>query len=126
VLSNSVHAPEFGLFAAWLSLLVARRGGWPDLRPRVRLAITSVVAACGAFDELHQHLWTPGRDLSVLDLLTDLLGATATLEIVAYLGREDRSRAGLAARLALAALAALTGGAISTFVPRCFPQVWWF
>jgi VanZ family protein len=125
VLSNSVHAPEFGLLAAWLALLAPRRDGWPALDARARAAIALAVLACGATDELHQHYLTPGRDLSLLDLVTDVAGALAALEIVAYLGRADRSGRGLSGRLAAAAAVSFACGALAVFVPRCFPGVGW-
>ena len=125
VLSNSAHSVEFGLLAAWLSLLLPRVGGWPDLRVRKRLLLAATVLGLALADELHQGL-TPDRDLSVFDVLTDLVGSFATLSIVAYLGRADGTRAGIAARLALAALAGLAAGALATVVPRCFPGIAWF
>ena len=125
VLSNGAHAPEFGLLAAWTSLLVARRDGWPDLRPAARLAIIATILVLGIGDEWHQS-FTPGRDVSVFDLLTDVVGATVTLEIAAYLGREGATRVGVAARFVVAAGAAFACGALATFVPRCFPDIAWF
>jgi hypothetical protein len=126
VLFNGAHAVEFGLLAAWMSLLVGRRDGWPDLRPRRRAALLALVLVAGALDELHQHLWARGRNLSATDLVTDVAGAAATLEIVDYLGRPERNRRGLLARLALAALAATLAGGLSTAASRCFPDLWWF
>ena len=125
VLSNGAHAPEFGLLAAWLSLLAPRREGWPDLRARVRLAVVATVAGLGLSDELHQGL-TPGRDLSIFDLLTDVVGAALMLELIAYLARREAKLSGFAARFALAACAAFACGALATFVPRCFPDIAWF
>lgn len=122
VLSNAAHAPLFGLLAAWIALLLPRRDGWPDLGPRGRAVLLGAIALLGALDELHQAL-TPGRDLSLFDLGTDLTGAAATLHIVAGL---TRAGARVVPRLGLAACASFVAGACATFVPRCFPDVAWF
>ncbi len=125
VLSNSAHAPLFGLWAAWLSLLAPRSGGWPDLRTGVRRGVLVAVAAGGLLDELHQHLWSRGRDFSVLDILTDLVGAVLALRLVELVGDEHATDRRWLAALALAALGSFAAGACATFVPRCFPGVGW-
>lgn len=122
VLSNSAHAPLFGILAACIALLLPREHGWPRIDARARWIIACVVAVAGICDELHQSL-VPGRDLSVLDVGTDVAGACAALEIVAALGREH---ARLAPRFVVAACVSFAAGAIATFVPRCFPTVTWF
>ena len=125
VLSNGAHAPLFGLLASWVALLVPRERGWPALGTGARIGVCLAIAALGVADELHQSN-VPGRDMSALDVLTDVAGAAASLEIVAFLGRAERPAAGLGARLALAALVSLACGALATWVPVCFPGVGWF
>lgn len=125
VLSNGAHGPLFGLLACWLALLVPRRAGWPVLSAAVRGALLLGIAALGTLDELHQS-FTPRRDFSLLDVLTDVAGAAAALEIVAFLGRERPPPRGLALRLGLAAAISLACGALASFLPRCFPSVGWF
>ena len=125
ILSNSAHAPLFGLWAAWLSLLAPRRAGWPYLRGVARSAVLFAVAVGGLLDELHQHLGARGRDFSVLDIATDLVGAWLALQLVALAGDEHaRGRHWLAA-LVCAALGSFAAGACATLVPRCFPGVGW-
>lgn len=123
--ANALHAPLFGLLAAWLTLIAPRREGWPALDRRARIAIVLAVAAYGVVDELHQHYFSPGRDLSVLDLVTDVAGALVTLEIVAWLGRAEGGLRGLSLRLAAAASVSFACGALAVLVPRCFPGVSW-
>lgn len=126
VVSNAVHAPLFGLWAVWLALLAPRRTGeWPAPSPTARAALLGVVALGGLVDEFHQHLWTAGRDFSVLDVASDLVGAAIALHMVEYLGSPRASRSGVFARLGFAALASLAAGALATFAPRCFEGVWW-
>lgn len=125
ILSNGAHAPLYGLFACWLALLVPRRGGWPALSGPVRAGLLVAIAVLGTVDELHQSS-VPGRDPSVLDLVTDLVGAGVSLEIVAFLGRERTRPGGLALRLSLAAAVSLACGALATWVPVCFPGIGWF
>lgn len=125
VLSNGAHGPLFGLLACWIALLVPRECGWPALGTGARIGVCLAIAALGVADELHQST-VPGRDMSVLDVLTDVAGAAASLEIVAFLGRAERPAAGLGTRLALAALVSLGCGALATWVPVCFPDVRWF
>ncbi len=125
VLSNGAHAPLFGLLACWLTLLLPRSDGWPHLDRSRRMLVCTVIALCGAVDEWHQS-HTPGRDMSVLDLWTDVAGAAISLELVAYSARRDGARRGLGIRLASAAGVSLACGALATFLPRCFPGVGWF
>lgn len=124
VLSNGAHAPLFGLLACWIALLVPRERGWPALGTGARVGVCLAIAALGVADELHQST-VPGRDMSVLDVLTDVAGAATSLEIVAFLGRSERSSQGLQARLALAAAMSLACGALATWLPLCFPGVGW-
>lgn len=125
VLSNGAHAPVYGLFACWLALVVPRREGWPVLTGAKRAGLLVAIVVLGVVDELHQSS-VPGRDLSVLDVVTDLVGAAVSLEIVAFLGREPQRPGGLARRLVVAALASIACGALATWVPVCFPGIGWF
>lgn len=125
VLSNAAHAPLFGLWAVWLSLLAPRRDGWPDLRGARRVAVLCAVAAGGLLDELHQHLWSHGRDFSVLDIVTDLVGAWLALRLVALAADEFASAGRWWKALLVAALGSFAAGACATLVPRCFPGVGW-
>ncbi len=125
ILSNSAHAPLFGLWAAWLSLLVPRDDGWPDLRGRSRTVLLLAVAVGGLLDELHQHLWSQGRDFSVLDILTDVVGAWFALRLVRLAGDATVDERRWLVALGLAVLGSFAAGACATLVPRCFPGVGW-
>jgi VanZ family protein len=125
VLSNSAHAPLFGLWAAWLALLAPRAVGWPRLERRDRFALLGVVALGGLVDELHQHWLSTARDFSLLDLTTDLVGAALALELVAHLASPQASPRSWALRLGLAAAGSFTAGGVATFLPLCFPGVSW-
>jgi hypothetical protein len=125
VLSNSLHAPLFGLWAVALSLLAPRDRGWPALTARARGAILAATFVGGLVDELHQHFLSPGRDFSVLDIATDVLGAALALALVAHVASPEPTSAGLLRRLALAAAGSFTAGAVATFLPSCFPGVGW-
>jgi VanZ family protein len=57
------------------------------------------VGLYGAIDEWHQS-FTPGRDSTWEDVLTDLVGAAATLAVVSYLARGTATQSGLAWRMA--------------------------
>lgn len=125
VLSNAAHAPLFGLWAAWLSLLAPRSGGWPRLASRERAALLAVVAVGGLVDELHQHWISTARDFSLLDLATDLTGAALALELVAHLAAPQASARSWGLRLGLAAAGSFAAGGAATFLPLCFPGVSW-
>lgn len=125
VLSNSAHAPLFGLWAAWMALLAPRVGGWPALKGSARTAILGCVALGGLVDETHQALWSIGRDFSLLDIGTDLVGAWLALRLVEYLARPEATAAGWRVALLFAAVGSFAAGALATFVPRCFPGVGW-
>jgi len=113
VLANFAHALEYGVFAVFLALLAPRAQGWVELRPRTALLILAGVLLYAASDEWHQS-FTPHRDASVFDVLTDFTGASATLACIAALGRRDAGRAfGIA--FALGLLASLAAAALATY-----------
>jgi len=107
-LGNLAHAPLFGLLALWLALAAPRRavGGWARLSRLDRTWIFVAVAAWGAMDEVHQS-FVPGRDASVLDLMTDSAGALSVLAVAATAGLASASAVGVRRRLGLGILACL-------------------
>ena len=121
-IANLGHAPLYGLFALWLCLLVERRNGWPDMRARYIGGVLLVILLFGLGDELHQGLITGGRDMSALDLVTDLVGAASVLCVIKSLGRGASGRE-LAWRLVLGLLACLACGALATFPPAWVPAL---
>lgn len=95
---------------------ISRGGGgrlWTDLSPEGALWIVVVVALYGFTDELHQST-VEGRDASVLDLLSDTVGAVAVVAVVMYLGRADADGPGLRRRLAAGFAASLLAAGIAT------------
>jgi len=100
--ANLAHAPLFGVFTLFLAavLLRERGGAWP--RPRVGPSALVIASAFGygVLDEYHQS-FTPGRDSSPLDVLTDLVSALLVVWIVFYLDRPGANERGLLFRLCL-------------------------
>ena len=123
-LMNLAHAPLYGLLALWMALMLPRESGWPRIDPRNASFVIAAVLAFGVTDELHQH-FVVRRDLSLLDLGTDLTAAASTLWVAASAGRSDASEQGMIGRLLLAAGLCLAAAAAATSVPRFFSGVGW-
>jgi VanZ family protein len=124
ILWNGAHAPLYGLLALWWSLALPRFAGWPKLDRRGVALVLALTIAFGVIDEFHQRS-TPGRDFSMLDVLTDFTGAACVLWIACFLNRDRARDAGLgwrvAAGIALCALAATA----ATFIGPMFPTIDW-
>jgi VanZ family protein len=121
MLSNLAHAPEYGIFAVWMVLALPRRDGWPVLGARAATTILLIAGLYGAVDEYHQS-FTPNREASALDVLTDLVGAGATLACIAVAGGPRASSRQLLFRLVLGLLACAVAAAIATFAPELLSQ----
>jgi hypothetical protein len=67
----------------------------------------------GAIDEWHQAS-TRGRDSSLLDLVTDVVGAACVLWIIRYVGSARAKEHGLIARLALCAAACIAAALLAS------------
>ena len=89
-LSNLAHAPLFGLFALLTASLVLREpgGGWPRWRPRRAALVVACTLLYGITDEWHQST-VPGRDASILDVVTDLVAALMVVWVIAAVGRGE-------------------------------------
>jgi hypothetical protein len=122
---NLCHAPEYG--ATMLFLLMAlrspARGPWlvADVRA-FRLAL-ALLLAFAVSDEIHQA-FTPGRDASVCDILTDACGASFVAACVATIER-GRDGSALARILAIGLPACAIAALIATFLPASFPGAPW-
>jgi hypothetical protein len=116
LLTNLAHAPIFGLLALWALLLLPREDGWPLLRPRHCAAILAFVLLYGLVDEVHQS-FTPDRNPSYYDVLTDVVGATCVLWIAAYVRLRAATERGLLGRLLLGVLLCVGAAALATFEP---------
>jgi len=130
IFTNLGHAPLFGLLALWMALALPRRDGagagvWPRLDAAGRRAVLLAVGACAILDELHQHLGGRGREFSLLDMGTDLVGAAGLLGVAAYAGRADATGPGLWLRIGLAAGACVSMAAAATWGPDLAPDLWW-
>ena len=121
--ANLAHAPLYGLLALWAVLLVPRSpapGRWPVVRwplvdGRAVGGVLALVLSCAVLDELHQAFGGRGRDGSVLDILTDLVGAACVLAVIAYLGRVGATGPGLWSRLGAGVLACLVAASLATW-----------
>jgi VanZ family protein len=113
-LTNSAHGVEYGMLALWSALLVRRRVGWPDLDRRAFTALVVAIALYAASDEWHQS-FTPHRDASVCDVITDVVGAACTLAAIAFAGGARASDEKLARVFAYGIPAVLLAGALATF-----------
>jgi VanZ family protein len=120
---NFLHAPEYAVFA-WLFLwAIARKGAPLAAAPgRVALCVLAVLVF-GASDEWHQS-FTPGRDGSASDVLTDAAGGWAAAAFLRAI-ETGVPRARLARLAVLGVLACVLAAWIATFVPPTLPHLGW-
>jgi VanZ family protein len=134
-MTNLAHAPEYGFFALCFIVATADRAtklvtfatahrAVALLANRRRLvAVLLCVAVYAISDEYHQS-FTPGRDPSVCDILTDLCGAWLVAALVR--AAEEGANAWRCVRiLAIGLLACALAALIATFVPEKFPESPW-
>ncbi|MBL8858100.1 MAG: VanZ family protein [Planctomycetes bacterium] len=122
-LMNLRHAPAFGMFA----LLFL----WATARSKQRIAADGkrvawaifAVLLYGIFDERHQF-YTPGRDASVSDILTNLAGGWTCAALMRAI--EDGAPGARVLRLFLIGVlwCAITAG-IATLLPEQWPDLTW-
>lgn len=98
---NGGHFVLFGVLGALAALALG-----PRSRAR-RVVAVGLAAAWGVLDELHQRS-VPGRDVSVLDAVTDASGAWFAVAALSFL-----CSASVGARRAMFAAAALGLGAVA-------------
>lgn len=113
--SNLAHAPMFGLLGLWVAASLAPRtgeGGGVFGWRRAAGAVT-IAFAYACLDELHQR-FVPGRASDPRDLVTDLVGITAGVLLVAASVRGDRAPALPGAILGLSLLACASAWWAST------------
>ncbi len=120
---NFSHAPAYGALALWLSIATRARGKPLAATAREAFWIVSFALVHGVVDEIHQSI-VPGRDASVLDVVTDLCGAWTVVAVISAANAAAGTRA--VTRTLLFGLAAcILSAAIATFVPYRFPEMTW-
>jgi VanZ family protein len=122
--SNLAHAFEFGVLALLLLPLAPREGEWVRAAPVVLGAIAAVAIGYGFVDEHHQS-GVPGRDASVLDLLTDAVGVFCTLKVALYVIDPRADAYGLRRELAAAVGLCLLAAGFSTVFGLVFGDGLW-
>ena len=80
------------------------------------LGLLLFVGAYGLVDEWHQSR-IPGRAPSLLDILTDVVGAACVLWIIGYLGRDKVSSGGLWNRLVAGVCVCVAAALLGTALP---------
>jgi hypothetical protein len=121
---NCGHAPLYGVLALWLVLALPRSGGWPRIDGAARRAVLASVFTFGLADEVLQS-FAPDRNGSLLDLVTDLVGAACVLWLATGLVGASADERGLRWRLLASALVSTLAGAAATLLPELFPRAGW-
>jgi hypothetical protein len=120
---NLLHAPEYAVFA-WLFLWATARKGAPLAAGSGRVAVCVLaVLLFGASDEWHQS-FTPGRDGSACDILTDVAGGWPAATLLCAI-EASAPRARIARILVVGVLACALAALIATFVPPHRPDLGW-
>jgi VanZ family protein len=120
---NFAHAPAYGALALWLAIATRARGRPLAATSRAAFWIVSFAVVHGVVDEIHQSI-VPGRDASVLDVVTDLCGSWSVVAVLRAAEAAAGTRA--VARTAILGVAAcILAAAIATFVPDRFPEITW-
>lgn len=110
---NLAHALAYGLLALLAIACVRREAGWALLDPLGRASVFALCFLYGVVDEIHQS-FVDGRNPSVLDLLTDAIGALCVIWIAHYVGGSDASEGGLRRRFALGLIACAVAAGLAT------------
>jgi VanZ family protein len=120
---NTLHAPEYAVFALLFLWATARANEkLADTRRRVWVCVV-VVLLYGASDEWHQS-FTPGRDASVCDVLTDLTGGVSAV-LLLRAAEEGAGHVRMLRILVLAVLACALAALIATLLPATRPDLTW-
>ncbi len=120
---NTLHAPEYAVFAVLFLWATARKDERLASTGR-RVALCAVVVLLwGASDEWHQS-FTPGRDASVCDVLTDFAGGMSAA-ILLRAAEEGATRTRMAGLAVLAVLACALAALIATLLPATRPDLPW-
>ena len=120
---NFSHAPAYGALALWVAIATRPRGAVLVPTARAAFWIVAFAVVHGVVDEIHQSI-VPGRDASVLDIVTDLCGSWTVVAVLwtAHAAAGTRS---VVRALLLGLRACILAGAVATFVPALFPETTW-
>ena len=121
---NLCHAPEYGMLTLLLFVALARGGRAIVPDGRTFLVVLAFVLVYAGSDEFHQS-FTPGREASACDVLTDCCGAWTVAATLRALEKPGARAADLAEVLLIGIPACMAAAAIATFVPPAFPEVPW-
>jgi len=124
IASNGYHCFEYGVLAISLCLFAPREQGWPRLRARETAWIVAAAALYGLSDEIHQH-FVPSRNSSLLDLLSDTVGAWLATRAVARAGGIDYDARVLQRIVLLGIPLCIACGALANWGADWFPWVSW-
>lgn len=119
LLGNLAHPGAFGILALLVVPVFGRTTGphglrWTKLTPANGVWIVALVAIYGMSDEIHQST-VEGRDASLLDWLSDCVGAYFVVRVVLYLGRSDANGRGLRRWLLAGIAASLASAGLATW-----------
>jgi VanZ family protein len=124
VLHNLAHVPAFGLLALLLAIALPRRAGWAVTEWSSLRGVWAIAVLYGIVDELHQGR-VPNRDGSVIDVLSDAIGAGMLLLLARYAGGPHADAREVRRVLVYGTLASVASAVASTFVPALFPTLRW-
>jgi len=124
IASNGYHCFEYGVLAICLCLFAPREQGWPRLRARETAWIVALAGLYGISDEIHQH-FVPTRNSSLLDLLSDVVGAWLATRAVARAGGVDYDAHRLKRIVLLGIPLCFACGALANWGAEWFPWVSW-
>ena len=120
---NLRHAPAFGLFALLFLWGTSRRGRrLAEGAARVNWALLAVLVY-GLVDERHQF-YTPGRDASASDILTNLAGGWLCASVLRAV-EDGTTNARLARILLIGVPACCLAALVATLVPPLWPELTW-
>ena len=129
LITNLAHPFAFGILALLVIPVFGRTTGphglrWTRMSPQNAVWIVALVALYGLTDEIHQSV-VEGRDASLLDWLSDFVGAYFVVRVVLYLGRADADGRGLRRWLIAGACASLASAGLATWYSSTFHSGPW-
>jgi len=87
-LDKLVHVAVFSLFAVFTHRAIKFQDRYPLLSTNNLLLTVIITVVYGVIDELHQY-FVPGREVSISDILADLLGSILYVAIASMKARRS-------------------------------------